>query len=141
VSFGIRPATMLDIWRLRPVLSRRAVAVFGLQLAGTDARALVRGDGPLAGEVFAAGGLYLDREAGERVCWMVVGTRPPARDLVAGVRLVIAAAGPGDPVRCEVDADNARDVRFAEFLGFRALSSASPDTPNLPARILRMELI
>lgn len=136
MSFIVREARIFDIWRLSPAMSRADLPRYGVQLARSQSFALIGDDG----EAFAAGGLYVDATARERICWMLTADRPPARDLLTGVRMILDHSGPGFPLVAHVDMRVRRNVRFAEALGFvQAVSSAAADAPSLPAHVLRME--
>lgn len=133
MSFIVRPATMDDLWELSPVMRPADLGRYGVQLSRSESFGLVGDDG----KPFAAGGLYLDAAAGERVCWMLARANPPARDLLTGVRLICDHAGAGPALAAYVDARETRHFRFAAVLGF--VSSASARAPSLPAHIVRME--
>lgn len=133
MSFIVRPAVMDDLWELQPVMRPRDLGRYGVQLSRSDTFALLGDDS----RPFAAGGIYRDVAAGERVCWMLVRANPPARALLEGVRLIVDHAGAGPVLAAYVDSRERRHMRFAEVLGF--VSSAGARAPSLPAHIVRME--
>ena len=132
MRFTVREATIDDLWALHPVMRPVELGAYGRQLARSQSFVLER-----VGGVFAAGGIYLEAGMGERVCWMLVGAKPPARDLLTGVRMICDHAGPGYPLIAYVDMRQPRHLRFAEALGF--VSSAAPGPHTLPASVVRME--
>lgn len=132
MSFTVRAATIGDLWALQPVMRPADVAAYGVQLARSQTFAL---EG--AGGLFAAGGIYLEADLRERVCWMLSVEKPPARDLLTGVRLICDHAGPGYPLAAYIDMRVRRNLRFAEALGF--VSSARIGPPTLPASVVRVE--
>ena len=134
----IRPATRADFEALIDDFCGVRADMITLQMRFSKCYAIEDGRG-----LACAGGVFFDPVKRERIIWLHVARPARARTLAEGCRRVIdAQPRDGRPLVAEVDPDNARDIRFMEWLGFRNAgrgSSAPGAPPILPAAFLRME--
>ncbi|MEO0606610.1 MAG: hypothetical protein AAFY82_00155 [Pseudomonadota bacterium] len=115
----LREATIEDLVELLPGrLSRREWQAYLYQMRESQSWAAIDDHG-----VFAVGGAFLDRDAGEQEMWLHLRARPRVRvrDVCMACASVLELAKDGPPIVATVRASSEKDLRFAEFLGFIVL--------------------